>query len=129
MLNQPAERTQIDGQGDEYSELTGIDTGQDSLTRQEFKADADINTILSRFGLMNIPTAQGAFGEYDFDIDLQQGLSLVQRAVRAHSRLTAALQEKYPTWQDLLYALHNSPDQLKEDLKPTTPEPTPAPIT
>lgn len=99
----PAERTQVDGLEDEYSLLTGTDTGTDTATRQEMKDESDINILLARFGV-NTPIRGGLdYGaEIDYNMDLQQALGAIESARRANTAVPEELREKYPTWREVL---------------------------
>lgn len=126
MLNFPAERRQSDGRQDEYSAAARIDTSNlPDLARQEFKQEADVNYILSRFGLDG-PQRQLVFGDVDFDIDLTGAHAAVSQARRAWGKMPDYLKEKYPSWQDLLAAIHSGELTTleKEEVAVTTPTPT-----
>lgn len=70
------------------------------LTRQEFKADADINNILQRFGVMGKIPVWGT--TIDYNIDLQSALNAVEQAKIAWKTMPLEVRKKYPTWQILL---------------------------
>lgn len=115
-----AMRTQDDDLQDYYSDLAGIDmsdqTNKDNrdVARQEFKADADIQTILKRFGVMS-PGREIVYGEADYTVDLQTAFDAMEEAKRAHARLSPELKERYSTWQALLNALHNGSLVINEE--------------
>lgn len=115
-------RKQGDDLGDTYSALTSItEMGQD-MARQEFKNEADVNVILSRFGAF----APQRFVEYgravDYGLDLQTALEAVAAARRAHGQLDQELRDKFPTWQSLLNALDSGEFKLEAN-KPPAAEP------
>lgn len=95
-------RTQTDRRGLEFSRAGGLDcsTSKD-MARQEFKDDADINVLLSRFGV-NHQQRTLQYGEMDFNIDLQQATHAVRDAKDAHSRMSPEIQALYPTWQQFV---------------------------
>lgn len=54
-----------------YSESCVIKCSEEEdKTRQEFKDEADVNKLLSRYGV-NVPQLRPVYGEVDTDIDLQ----------------------------------------------------------
>lgn len=116
MLNFKAPRTQVDGKGDDYSADTGLLCEDESLARAEFKADADVNTILKKFGVnaFTAPTP-GANAEIDYTIDLQTALGAIAQARAGHATLPENLRRKYPTWTELLTAIetgqYSTPEQ------------------
>lgn len=126
MLNEPYPRTQIDGLQDQYSLASGIacDEAED-VTRQEFADEADVNVILRRFGVGNLPPMQPlTFGEVDYDLDLQGAYAAVRDATLAHQNLPEAIRANYPTWEDV-YAGMERGELVYQDgrlqVKPTEP--------
>lgn len=80
--------------------------------RQEFKDDADLNVLLRRFGA--IPTGSApVFGEYDFDLTLQDAIAAGRESSRAWSRLPADVQARYGSWPAVLAALDRGELKLK----------------
>lgn len=128
-MNKPAERTQIDGLGDEVSFLTGLDCRSDiDRTRQEYKRESDINYILSRFGISGggLPQKSPIWGETDYTLDLQQAFASIHAARDAWTNLPDDLRQRYPNWQTLLRALFTGDlkidlEEHKEETTPTTP--------
>lgn len=124
-------RTQIDGRNDEYSDLTGIDCSNDvDRARQEDAAFTDLNKIMATFGMnpFDLQTRRPAFGDINYDSDLQQHLNAVRTAQEGYDRLAPHIRELYPDLTTLLIALHNG-DLTQDDLKPkpeTAPPAAPA---
>lgn len=81
--------------------------------RQEFKADADVNTILKRFG---VEQRQVTYGEADTDLDLQGALEAVRSADEAFQGLPKNLRDKYRNMKNLLNAIESG--ALKLDMRP-----------
>lgn len=98
-------------------EAPTIDTSHlPSLTRQEFKLEADINTIVRRFGLTGqIALRQPVWGDRDFDLDLHTGFLALEEAQRGFLRLPQGLRDKYRNPKGLLDAIHNR--TFKSDLE------------
>lgn len=108
-------RTQIDG----LNELVSIDTGLDcsdkpDVTRQEFKAETDVNNILARYGVEGIAKREPIYSEIDYNMDLQSSLEAIREAEAAIAKLPADLYVKYPTWEQLLSGAFNG--SFKADL-------------
>lgn len=100
-------RTQTDKLNLTYSRRGGLDcTNSKDMTRQEFKEDADINVLLSRFGV-NHQQRTLTYGEIDFNIDLQSATHAVRDAKAAHSRMSPEIQALYPTWQRFVTGIAN----------------------
>lgn len=98
----PAIRTQIDGLEDEASMETGISfEGTEAITRQEFRDEADINIILSRFGAAQQRT-DGIYTDTDYTLDLQQAFAAVEAAQKANLNVPPELRDKYPSWKEVL---------------------------
>lgn len=110
MNGKPAERTQVDGLQDSYSAAAGLDFADAKDTaRQEFKQEADINYILSRFnvGADTLVKRATAFGEADYTIDLQSALAAVSEAKSAYARMPEHIKTRYAGWRELLDAADN----------------------
>lgn len=111
-----------------YSERSGIDFSQSKdRTRQEGKADADVNTILARYGVGGQPLRQTVYGETNYDMDLQRTMAAVDAAKSAWQQMPANLREKYPSWQDLLNGLESG--ALRLDMANLPPAPKSVPPT
>lgn len=107
-------RQQRDYPFDEESDAASIDVSGDTLTRQEFKKETDINEILNRFGIPQF-TREPIFGEVNFDQDLQQAHLTIQRARETYDELPEWIRAKYPTQESLVDAIGNG--QLAKDMK------------
>lgn len=122
-------RSQGDGKQNEYSRRGALDCSDSTdVARQEFKSEADVNVLLQKYGV-GIPQKQVAFGDTNFDIDLQEALAAVQAAKRAYRQLPPELRQRYPSWQTLLNNLASG-RITKADLDtPVTKPEVPAPST
>lgn len=110
----PAIRTQIDGLNELYSDDTALDcSDMPDMTRQEFKAETDVNTILARYGIDGIKRPP-EYSEIDYNLDLQQSLEAIRDAEQAIAKLPAEIYVKYPTWEQLLTGAFNG--NYKRDL-------------
>lgn len=116
-----AVRHQADGQQRRFSKLTALRCTTPSLTRQEFKADADINELLKRFG---VTTRLPEWGKtVDFNLDLQTALAAIRDVKRAYRDLPDNLRAKYKSWQSLMNAIDQGRLTLEREEPPKAPEP------
>lgn len=116
-------RTQTDNRGDYYSQATALDCnieGNKDMARQEFKEEADINNILTRFGVHDQQRTMIHFGEADYTIDLQQAMHSVHDAQRAYSRMDPEIRKLYPSFDKFLRGM--SSGDLAKDLERITEE-------
>lgn len=134
----PAIRTQHDKKQLKISRANAVPKDPDAklLTRQEFKADADINNILQRFGVMGKIPVWGT--TIDYNIDLQGALNAVAEAKQAWRSMPPELKKRYPTWNILLNEIESGnlkiqqtdPDDkppTRKEMKEWLTEPKPSP--
>lgn len=96
--------------------------GNKDMARQEFKNEADINYMLSRFGVTQ-PRGAPTYGEWDDTIDLQTALQSVSDARFAYRQLPENLRAKFTKMEDLLRALENGSLVIKNEDAPAEPAP------
>lgn len=113
-------RTQLDLRGDDISLATGIAFDpDDDQTRQEFKEECDINTILARFGAGDVRPVR--FGEsVDADLDLLTAINAVRDAQDSFEALPQSLTSRYRDISSLVDALNRGELQLTSE-PPQTP--------
>lgn len=91
--------------------------------RQEFKDEADINYMLSKFGVVP-PRGAPQYGEWDDTIDLQQAIESTRAARGAFRRLPEDLTKRFDRMEDLLSAVENGSLVIKdEEFKEPAPPP------
>lgn len=91
-----------------YSAPAAIDCSNlPDTTRQEFKREADVNYVLSRFGVNGLPQRQPSYGEQDFDLDLHGAYIANDAAGRAFNALPVALKRKYKDVPTMLNAMND----------------------
>lgn len=123
------ERRQDDDLGDHYSDMTGLDCSDSKdMTRQEFKSESDVNTLLKKFGV-GVPLQQQAptYGDADYTIDFQAAIQSVRDLKQAWIALPVTIKAKYRNWQQLLNAIDKGevkpPDFTERKPEPPAPEP------
>lgn len=107
----------------------------ESLTRQEYADDADLNKLLARYGALP-PSRPLRFGEVNDELGLLEAYNALETAQEAYARAEPEVREKFPSWQSLASALaSNQFDRImgpewaeRFDPKPAQPAAaTPAP--
>lgn len=101
-------------------------TNNKDMARQEFKNEADINYMLSRFGVTQ-PRGAPTYGTWDDTIDLQIALQSVSDAREAYKLLPEDLQQKFTRMEDLLEAMENGSLVIKNEAAPSEVPAVPAP--
>lgn len=93
------------------------------MTDQSGKDEADINYMLSRFGITQ-PRGAPTYGQWDDTIDLQQAIESVRLAKFAFDELPKELRDKFPNMAELVRAVDNGSLVIKDkDPEPVNPEP------
>lgn len=85
--------------------------------RQEFKDEADINYMLSRFGITQ-PRGTPTYGTWDETLDLQVAIQSVREARTAYADLPKVLRDKFTSMDHLLTAVENGSLVLKDEDAP-----------
>lgn len=123
-------RTQYDDLQPEASQLATIDcSDMPDRTRQEDKADTDINILWLRYA-GNIPNRHTIYGtETDFTADLQTMKEAVREMEDGWDKLPPHLKQMYNNFEDIFKAIQTG--ELKDLTNPPTPPivtpPTPTP--
>lgn len=118
-------RTRHDERGQEYSRKTALDCSDSKdMARQEFKDDADINIMLSRFGVNQQQRTMTQFGEADFTIDLQQAMHSINETQRAYTRMDPEIKKIYPTYENFVRGVQTG--AVEKDLERINNERKPA---
>lgn len=96
---------------------TYLGTDNKDMARQEYAKDADVNHMLSRFGIVperGAPT----YGEWDDTIDLQSALTATREAAEAYRNLPPELRQKFNSMEELLTAVDNGSLVIKDEELP-----------
>lgn len=111
-----SERDELEGQ------LAATTNNEPSLTQQSFKDDADINVLVRRFGLDNMPIPPYAddpsyYGDFTNVPDLRTALELVRDAENRFMDLDAKLRAKFDNNPAKLWHWINDPDNGPEAVR------------
>lgn len=92
---------------DQVSNETGLKCEDPSLTQQQFKEEADINTIVDRFmksGVLPTPVNMPQYVDYEGVFDFQSAMNVVRAADENFMRLDAKVRARF----------NNSPQEFLE---------------
>lgn len=111
--------------GQENPTLDASDTEDNKdMARQEYAQEADINYMLSRFGITQ-PRGAPTYGEWDDTIDLQTAIAAVETAQQAYRELPEELRKKFGSMTDLIAAINNGSLVIKKDAEQPPPAAVP----
>lgn len=110
-------------------------TGQESLTKQSFKDECDINNIVASFSRtgqithLNERAAQGMFTDLPDSFEYQDALNAVIAGEQAFAALPSALRERFHNDPAEFLDFMSNPDNQEEAIKlgVATRRPEPAP--
>lgn len=83
---------------DAASKFTGLVTTEPSLAQQQFKEEADINTIVKQYGITGKlpgPVYLPTFGDFSEVTDFQTALHAIQRAEASFQAMPAHVRERF----------------------------------
>jgi len=106
-IEMPFLRTPFNYDRDLASEESGLKCEDDSLTQQQFKDEADINTIVDRFmksGVMPTPVNMPQYVDYEGVFDFQSAMNAVRQADENFMRMDAKVRARF----------NNSPQEFLE---------------
>lgn len=102
------------------SRRTTIRCPEESLTKQAFKDECDINRIMKRFektGLLPMPSAPPQYGDYSELPDYQEALNLVIYAQSQFQGLDSRVRERFANDPEQFLKWVNDPNNLDEAIK------------
>lgn len=88
--------------------------GNKDMAHQEFKDEADINYMLSRFNVTQ-PRGTPTYGEWDDTLDLQVAIQATRDAKSAWLDLPEDLRNRFGRMEDLLTAIENGSIEIKNE--------------
>lgn len=100
-------RTAYNYDMNQVSDETGLRCDDPSLTQQQFKEEADINTIVDRFlrsGVLPTPVNMPQYVDYEGVFDFQSAMNVVRAADENFMRLDAKVRARF----------NNSPQEFLE---------------
>lgn len=132
----------VDWTGEVLDPRTGELVKEPSMTKQEFKAECDINNIIKSFSVTGIVThinekaAQGAYIDLPDPMDFQEALGLVDQATKSFATLPSSVRSRFDNDPTKFLEFMANPDNQDEAIRlglatdnrpPPPPEPTPGP--
>lgn len=113
----PFFRTEYNYDRNEASDETATVNKDPSLTRQEFAADADINTIIERMGLgyeMPINTTPPQQGDFTDLPDFQAATQMIRHAQEVFNALPAKIRNRFQNDPEKYIEFFHDPDNRLE---------------
>lgn len=122
----PPERDQTDiGLVDVTVDASDSEDNKD-MARQEYKNEADINYMLSRFGVTQ-PRGAPTYGEWDDTQDLQSSIESVREAKAGFMTLPKELRDKFDSMEGFLKAVDNGSLKITDKDAPSEAATAPPP--
>lgn len=106
--------------GEELDPVTGEVFTLPSMTKQEFKAECDINTIIKQFGQTGIVNHirdardQGQYADLPDEIDFQASLNLVRQAQESFASLPSKVRDRFGNDPAAFLEFMGNPDNQEE---------------
>lgn len=131
----PNFRTEYNYDRNEVSDETGTKNLEKSMTKQEFAEDADINTIIERFGIgyeMPVNHMPPRSGDFTNLPDFTGAVKMVRQAQEVFNALPAKIRNRFQNEPSKYIEFFEDPDNYDEAVKlglamPRPPEPDPEP--
>lgn len=110
-------RTPYNYDVDQVSNETGLRCLDDSLTQQQFKEEADINTIVDRFmksGVLPTAATMPQYVDYEGVFDFQSAMNVVKAADENFMRLDAKVRARFNNSPQAFLEFFANPDNAEE---------------
>lgn len=122
MVTQWRTQNDSDEENEYYGALAGTVNDQPSLTQQHFAKDADLNTIVKRFGIKDgaIPPAASDhryYGDFSDAFDFRDALDRTRDAVSKFNALPADLRAEFGNDPVFLHEWVSDPANTKEAVR------------
>lgn len=83
----------------EVSDMTGLDTGPETLVQQHFADEVDVNTIVRRFGITRAmplgKSGEGLYGDFTEITDYESALERVKKVEEGFMKLPPDVRERF----------------------------------
>lgn len=119
-VKQPFFRTEYNYDRNAVSDECGTQNSEPSKTRQEFAADADINTIIERFGIgyeMPLNTTPPEQGDFTNLPDFTGAVKMVRAAQEVFNALPAKVRSRFQNEPEKYIEFFHDPENYDEALK------------
>jgi len=113
-------RTPYNYDTNKVSDETGLRCDDPSLTQQQFKDEADINTIVDRFlrsGVMPTPVSMPQYVDYEGVFDFQTAMNVVRAADENFMRLDAKVRSRFNNSPQEFLEFFSNPDNSDEAVR------------
>ena len=116
---------------DQVSNETGLRCDDASLTQQQFKEEADINTIVDRFlksGVLPSAATMPQYVDYEGVFDFQSAMNVVRQADDNFMRLDAKVRARFNNSPQQFLEFFANPENVDEAIRlglatPVSPSP------
>jgi len=105
---------------DQVSNETGLRCDDPSLTQQQFKEEADINTIVDRFlksGVLPTAATMPQYVDYEGVFDFQSAMNVVRRADENFMRLDAKVRARFNNSPQAFLEFFANPENADEAIR------------
>jgi phage internal scaffolding protein len=116
----PFLRTPFNYDRDLASEESGLKCDDDSLTQQQFKDEADINTIVDRFmksGVLPTPVNMPQYVDYEGVFDFQTAMNAVRQADENFMRMDAKVRARFNNSPQEFLEFFANPENTQEAIR------------
>lgn len=113
-------RTPYNYDTNKASDEAGLECLDPSLTQQQFKEEADINTIVDRFlrsGVMPTPVNMPQYVDYEGVFDFQSAMNVVRQADENFMRLDAKVRARFNNSPQEFLEFFANPDNTDEAVR------------
>lgn len=122
-------RTPFNYDTNQVSDETGLACRDDSLTQQQFKEEADINTIVDRFlrsGVLPTPVNMPQYVDFEGVFDYQTAMNTIRAADENFMRLDAKVRARFNNSPQEFLEFFANPDNTEEAIRLGLAIPQPA---
>ena len=113
-------RTPYNYDTNQVSDETGLFCRDDSLTQQQLKEEADINTIVDRFlrsGVLPTPVNMPQYVDYEGVFDFQSAMNVVRAADENFMRLDAKVRARFNNSPQEFLEFFANPENTEEAIR------------